>query len=86
MSKIKTVLLRDTPESVSPWRTDIENAPRDESDILGVIGDSNHVLRYYHSELISETMGDLRVWHSDEWSYKDEDITYWMPIPEIPTI
>jgi len=67
------------------WRTDIENAPRDGSDILGVIGDFNHVLHYYHSEL-SEAMGDFRVWHSDEWSYKDEDITHWMPIPEIPKL
>mgnify|MGYP000515255259 CR=1 FL=1 len=85
MSKIKTVLQFEKQKPVSPWRTDIENAPRDESDILAVIGDFNYVLHYYHNKL-GEAIGDFRVWHSDEWSYKDEDITHWMPIPELPKL
>ena len=79
MSKIKTVLLRDTPETVSPWRTDIENAPRDGRDILIVCKGDTYVV-YPECGL-----GNYD-WQSNEYCFENENITHWMEIPELPEL
>jgi len=82
MSKIKTVLLRDTPEAVSPWRNDIENAPRDVTDILIMDSYGGHYLVYpdYDGNDTWKTVS------CDDYPFKNSEIAYWMPIPQLPTI
>ena len=79
MSKIKTVLLSDTQKPVSPWRTDIENAPRDGRDILIVCkGDTYVVYPENHSVTYS--------WQSRLYLlFANKEITHWMLLLELPT-
>jgi len=78
MSKIKTVLLNDMPKPASPWRTDIENAPRDGRDILIVCkGDTYVVYPENHSVTYS--------WQSRLYFlFANKEITHWTPIPKLP--
>ena len=69
-------------EPVSPWRTDTENAPRDVTDIL--IMDS-----YGYRYFVHQDNDDDYNWKTagpDCDIFQNSEITYWMPIPEIPTI
>lgn len=78
MSKIKTVLLNEQPKTVSPWRTDIENAPRDGTYIYAIIECGSEIIFYL-----------CGVWyrkfdyHLSENKFEKSDITHWMPIPKI---
>ena len=78
MSKIKTVLLRDTPEAVSPWRTDIENAPR--RTIL-IMDSSNDPFLVYPDYDGNDTWRTV-AFAAD--TFKNSEIAYWMPIPGLP--
>ena len=72
-------LTKPTP---SPWRTDIENAPRDVTDIL--IMDS-----YGYCYLVYFDNDNNYTWKKSGPHYdifKNIEIAYWMPIPEIPEL
>ena len=81
MGKIKTVLLNEQPKPVSHWQTDIENAPRDGRKIF--IIDCNG---YYYVVYPLDGL-DYYTWGSVEYGiFGNNDIAYWMPIPELPNI
>jgi len=63
-----------------PWRTDIENAPRDGRDILIVCkGDTYVVYPENHSVTYS--------WQSRLYLlFTNKEITHWMLLPELQTI
>jgi len=87
MSKIKTVLQFEKP-TPPPWRTDIENAPRDGRKIF--ISNYNGYcyvvnpldgLDYYSK--VSRNQG--YTWGSMlSGIFRDNEIAYWMLIPELP--
>jgi len=80
MSKIKTVLLRDTPEAVSPWRTDIENAPRKKGPINIVA--FNDIFTVYPIDNMDEYLWE----DANSGIFKNSEITHWIPIPELPEL
>ena len=78
MSKIKTVLQFEKP-TPSAWRTDIENAPRDVTDIL--IMDS-----YGYRYFVHPDNDDDYTWKTDGPDcdiFKNSEIPYWMEITEL---
>ena len=65
----------------SPWRTDIENAPRDGRKIF--ISDCNG---YYYVVYPLDGL-DYYTWGSVEYGiFGNNEIAYWMPIPELPKL
>ena len=70
-------LTKPTP---SPWRTDIENAPRDGRKIFIIDCTGNYYVVYPDCGL-----GNYD-WQSNEYCFDNENITHWTPIPELPTI
>ena len=78
--KLKTVLLSDTQKPVSPWRTDIENAPR--RTIL-ILDNQNDPFLVYPDDYAHDTWGTSVF---DDEIFQNSEIAYWMPIPELPTI
>ena len=78
MSKIKTVLLNEQPKPASPWRTDIENAPK--RTIL-ILDSSNELFLVYPDDYANDTWGTPSF---DYEIFKNSEIAYWMPIPELP--
>lgn len=66
----------------SPWRTDIENAPRDGRKIF-IIDSSNDTFLVYPDYYTHDTWGTSAFDHE---IFQNSDITYWMPIPELPKL
>ena len=74
--------MRKHQKPVSPWRTDIENAPRNVTDIL--IMDS-----YGYRYFVHPDNDDDYTWKTagpDCDIFQNREIPYWMPIPELSTI
>ena len=56
------------------WRTDLENAPKDETEILTWTGQDNYIICVW--------------WHDQGWvdaqEYLPRNPSHWMPLPPAP--
>ena len=70
-----------TLELPSPWRTDIENAPRDGTYIIAIDDEQCASRVAWGGEHCPECN-----WEGEFNSLKDSEIAYWMEIPELPNL
>ena len=64
-----------------PWRTDIENAPRDGTCIYAIIECEDEIIYYLDGVWYRKID-----YHLAENKFENSDITYWMEIPKQPEL
>ena len=65
------------------WRTDMENAPRDGTAVLGCMLGRRAIVVYRFNGIGAD--GNPVGWWTTGWDeISDEELTHWMPIEPLP--